>query len=187
MIGWLRKPFHRNRFILEPGMAAKPISIRRISPDEVDVFRRIRLEALRCEPASFASRYEDWVVLPEQEWRQRLNSPVFAAFSKSEPIGIMGLVRFRPKKMTHRASLVMVYVRESFRGTGLAKVLLGAVVKFARDEGVLQLELGVNAENSAAQRFYERNGFVEAGRIPGGLLDGERQIDDIIMVRRLSG
>ncbi|MGM4985937.1 MULTISPECIES: GNAT family N-acetyltransferase [Rhizobium] len=168
-------------------MGVERVLIRRIVPDEIDVFRRIRLEALRCEPASFASRFEDWVMLPDEAWRQRLNDPVFVAFSKSEPIGIMGLLRFRPRKMAHRATLVMVYLRECFRSTGLAKDLLDAVIDFARGEGVLQLELAVNAENPAALRFYRRHGFIEVGRIPCGLLDGDREIVDVIMVRRLSG
>ncbi|AEH83775.1 hypothetical protein SM11_pD0943 (plasmid) [Sinorhizobium meliloti SM11] len=44
------------------------------------------------------------------------------------------------------------------------------VTEHARDHGVLQLELAVNAENSAAMRFYQRHGFVEVGRIPNGFL-----------------
>jgi len=167
-------------------MSRDGTQIRRISPDEVDVFRRIRLEALRTEPFSFASRYEDWVDLPVEEWRQRLRDPVFVAFSSDEPVGIMGLLRQRPSKMAHRATLVMVYLRESFRGTGLASDLLAAVVDFARSQGVLQLELAVSAENEAAIGFYLREGFSKVGRIPGGLLDGGREIDDILMARRLS-
>ncbi|MBM3095017.1 GNAT family N-acetyltransferase [Ensifer sp. T173] len=168
-------------------MVVERVSIRRIAADEIDVFRSIRLEALRCEPASFASRFEDWQFLLDEEWRRRLNDPVFVAFSKCEPIGIMGLVRFRPHKMAHRATLLMVYLRECFRSTGLAKDLLDAVIDFARGEGVLQLELAVNAENPAALRFYRRHGFIEVGRIPCGLLDGDRGIEDVIMVRRLRG
>jgi len=159
--------------------------IRRISADEVDVFRRIRLEALRTEPSSFASRYEDWADLPVEDWRQRLHDPVFVAFGSDEPVGIMGLMRQRPNKMAHRANLVMVYLRDSFRGIGLAGDLLAAVVDFAKGEGILQLELAVSAENQGAIGFYHREGFSEVGRIPGGLLDGGREIDDILMARRL--
>ncbi|NTH16693.1 GNAT family N-acetyltransferase [Agrobacterium rhizogenes] len=168
-------------------MGAERILIRRISPDEIDVFRRIRLEALRCEPASFASRFEDWAVLPDGEWRQRLNDPVFIAFRTSEPVGMMGLVRFRPHKMAHRATLVSVYVRKSERGMGIAVDLLNMVSAYARWLGLLQMELAVNAENAAALHFYQRHGFIEVGRIPGGVLDGDRELDDVIMVRRLSG
>ncbi|NRP90654.1 hypothetical protein GFPCMMHI_06581 [Ensifer adhaerens] len=166
-------------------MAVERVSIRRITAGEIDVFRSIRLEALRCEPASFASRFEDWQFLRDEEWRRRLNDPIFVAFCKSEPVGIMGFVRFRPCKMAHRAMLVSVYVRKSERRAGIAVDLLNVVSDYAKRLGILQLELAVNAENSVALRFYQRHGFIEIGRIPGGLLDGDRQIDDVIMVRRL--
>lgn len=61
------------------------------------------------------------------------------------------------------------------------------VSDYARGLGILQLELAVNAENSAALRFYQRHGFVEIGRIPCGLLEDDREIDEVIMVRRLNG
>lgn len=168
-------------------MGTEEILIRRISPDDIEIFRRIRLEALRCEPTSFASRFEDWVILPDEEWRYRLHDPVFVAFNEDEPVGVMGLLRQRPAKMAHRATLVMVYVRASFRGTALVGNLLDAVIDFAKKEGIWQLELAVNAENLAAAGFYRRNGFIEIGRIPCGLLEDDREIDDIIMVRRLRG
>lgn len=173
--------------LLEAAMGGNRISIRQISAVEIDVFRRIRLEALRTEPSSFASRYEDWVDLPAGDWRRRLHDPVFVAFTADEPVGIMGLSRRRPCKMAHRATLVMVYLRTNFRGTGLASDLLDVVIEFAGDEGILQLELAVSAENPGAIGFYHREGFSEVGRIPGGLLEGGREIDDLIMVRRLSG
>ncbi|NLR97327.1 GNAT family N-acetyltransferase [Rhizobium sp. P38BS-XIX] len=168
-------------------MAVQRVTIRQIASDEIDVFRSIRLEALRYEPASFASRFEDWQFLPNEEWRRRLDDPVIVAFSNDEPVGIMGLVRFRPRKMAHRATLISVYVRKSERGTGLASKLLRVTMDHATQLGVLQMELTVNAENSAALRFYQHHGFVEVGRIPGGVLDGVKEIDDIIMVRRLDG
>ncbi|WP_168878886.1 GNAT family N-acetyltransferase [Rhizobium sp. P28RR-XV] len=168
-------------------MSADGVWIRQISSDEIDIFRRIRLEALRTEPSSFASRFEGWAVLSDDEWRRRLNDPVFIAFSGDEPIGMMGLLRQRPAKMAHRATLVMVYLRESFRRTGLAGDLLSAVVDFAKETDILQLELAVSAENPQAIGFYLREGFSEVGIIPGGLLDGDREIGEILMVRRLVG
>ncbi|NTH22851.1 hypothetical protein G6L73_30775 [Agrobacterium rhizogenes] len=77
---------------------------------------RLRLLEANAETgAVFADEfyYEGWAVLPDEEWRQRLNDPVFIAISKSEPIGIMGLVRFRPRKIARRATLGGVYVRGS--------------------------------------------------------------------------
>ncbi|SCB56211.1 L-amino acid N-acyltransferase YncA [Rhizobium aethiopicum] len=163
------------------------VTIRLIGADEVEAFRHIRLEALRAEPSSFASRYEDWEILPLEEWRNRLNEPVFIAFQESEPVGIMGLFRQRSSKMAHRATIVMVYVRAQLRGTGLAVKLLEAISNHARDIGIRQLELFVNAENPGAMRFYERQGFVEIGRVPFAVLEDGREIDDVMMARRLVG
>ncbi|MGV1776525.1 N-acetyltransferase family protein [Agrobacterium fabrum] len=161
------------------------ITIKRIEAADVDAFRRIRLEALRSEPSFYASSYEDWAALSVEEWKQRLNDPVFVAFQDDEPVGIIGLLRQRASKMAHRATIIMVYVCKSLRGTGLAGNLLGAATDYARDLGILQLELAVTAENPAAIRFYQREGFIEVGRIPGGFLHDGREIDDVMMVRRL--
>lgn len=167
-------------------MNAGQVTIRRVGPDEVEAFRRIRLEALRADPSFFASSVEDWEVLPDEEWNRRLAEPVFVAFLDGEPVGMMGLQRQRPSKMAHRAVVIMVYVRKNLRGTGLAKRLLDVVAGYAGDAGILQLELTVSARNPAAIRFYEREGFTEVGRIPAGFLHDGDEIDDVIMVRRLT-
>jgi RimJ/RimL family protein N-acetyltransferase len=161
------------------------VIIRLLGPNDVDAFRRIRLEALRTEPAAYASRTEDWESLPDEEWRRRLtDNPVFVAFHDGEPVGIMGFIRQRSSKMAHRATIVMVYMREAVRGTGLATALLAALTDHARKAAIRQLELAVSVENKGAVRFYQRAGFAEVGRIPGGYLHEGREIDEIMMARR---
>lgn len=167
-------------------MKEHAMKIRRLGRDEVNAFRCIRLEALRCEPASFASSYEDWASLSAAEWRQRLENPVIVAFQNDEPVGLIGLLREHPRKMAHRAQVVMVYVRKNWRGSGLAKKLMDAITNYAQEAGVTQLELDVSAENPIAIRFYEREGFTEIGRVPAGIVHKGRGIDDVVMVRCLS-
>lgn len=169
------------------GMNAHIITIRRISAPDVDAFRRIRLEALRCEPASYASTHDEWASLPVEAWQQRLNDPVFVAFQNDEPVGLIGLLREAPARSAHRATIVMVYVRRSLRGRGIAKDLLDTLESFARGIGITQLELTVSAENPVATAFYLREGFVEVGRIPDWFIFEDRGIDDLLMVRRLVG
>jgi L-amino acid N-acyltransferase YncA len=152
---------------------------------EVDTFRRIRLEALRTEPSSFASSYDDWAALSSEEWLQRLNDPVFVAFQDEVPVGLMGLLPQRASKMAHRATIIMVYVCKNLRGNGVSSSLLSSVTEYAQQNGIRQLELVVSAENLGAIRFYQREGFVEVGRIPGGFLHDGQEIDDVIMVHRL--
>jgi len=160
--------------------------IRHLGPEDFDIFRRIRLEALRAEPAVFASSAEDWERQTDDEWRRRLTAAaVFVDFHEEEPVAIMGLIRQGASKMAHRATIVMVFVRKNLRGTGHARALLEALVHHAREAGIRQLELAVSAENPAAIRFYWREGFTEAGRIAGGTIHEGREIDEILMTRRI--
>lgn len=160
--------------------------IRLLVPDEFEIFRRIRLEALRAEPAAFASTAADWEALSDEEWRRRLEAnAVFVAFRDGEPVGIMGLMPQQPSKMAHRATIIMVYVRMAERGNGLAATLLNAITDHARRSGIRQLELLVSAENPLAIGFYKKQGYREVGRVPAGFIHEGNEIDDILMVSRI--
>lgn len=52
-----------------------------------------------------------------------------------------------------------VYVREQYRGTGLARDLIERAADRARDAGCAQLVLDVDADNERANAFYEKLGF----------------------------
>ncbi|WP_128253724.1 GNAT family N-acetyltransferase [Falsirhodobacter deserti] len=161
------------------------VIIRQLTKDDVATFKAIRLEALRMEPAAYASSVEDWASLSDHEWASRLQMPVFVAFQSGEPVGIMGLLRQQASKMKHRSTLIMVYLRDSARGQGLAEGLMDAVARFAAESGVLQIELNVSSQNSRAIRFYERSGFRAIGLIPAGMIHEGEEVDEVIMARRL--
>ncbi len=156
-----------------------------LTSDDVDIFRRIRLEALREEPNAFASTAAQWEALSEEEWKDRMtHNPVFVAFNGPEPVGLMGYMRQGADKMAHRATLVMVYLRKDRRCGGFAGAMLAALMTHARETGIRQMELAVSTENPAAVRFYEREGFVPFGRIPCGFLQDGREVDEILMAKR---
>jgi RimJ/RimL family protein N-acetyltransferase len=160
--------------------------IRQLSAAEWPLFRDLRLEALRREPAQYASALSDWSDLKPQDWQRRLaNAPVFVCLEQGDPVGMMGLLRPQARKMAHRATLLMVYMRASHRGSGRAAALFDAVTCYARDNGISQIELAVSVENPRARRFYERIGFDSIGTIPCGFRHEGRDIDEVLMLRRL--
>lgn len=166
-------------------MEEQTIAIRRLEKGDVDIFRSIRLEALRLCRAFFASTFDDWDALPLSAWQQRLEEPIFVAVHNMEPVGLIGLLQEKGSRSAHRASVVMVYIRQDFRRLGVAKKLLCMIEKFARDNGVTQLELTVSTENIVAIKLYNEAGFVEVGRIPGSFIHDGREIDEIMMIHRL--
>lgn len=164
------------------------MKIKKLSNADVDVFKDIRLEALRNEPENYASHARDWEGLSQQDWLLRMSDcTVFVAFKDDEPVGIMALMPNRPSKMAHRATLIMVYVRKAERGTGLAGRLISKITQYASQIGVSQIELTVSVENLAAVQFYLKQGFSQVGYIPAGLRHDGRDIDEILMMLRVQG
>ena len=159
--------------------------IRKVSLQDLDAFRQIRLEALQRAPHSFASTYDEWSAFEDVEWRKRMDIAIFVAFAQGVPVGLMGLKRSQPAKMRHRATLVMVYVRQSLRGSGLASALLQAVEAYARTEDISQIELVLREDNEPARRFYRKRGFAEVGFIPDGFREYDNRFHEILMTRSL--
>ncbi len=56
-----------------------------------------------------------------------------------------------------------IYLRQTFQGRGLGRVLLEKALEIARQKGKRYAWLGVWEKNTQAIGFYERMGFVKAG------------------------
>jgi len=159
-------------------------SVRRLSSEDVPAYRALRLEGLELEPAAFASSLEDEMAQPDVEWQGKLaRNATFGVFSGETLAGMATYYVENGRKLSHRGHLVGVYLRPEARGTGAANLLLAEVLASARAR-VTFLYLIVNAANGRARRFYERLGFVEFGRDPGGIVvDGTMYEDCLMMLR----
>jgi GNAT superfamily N-acetyltransferase len=94
---------------------------------------------------------------------------VWMARVGGEAAGCIGLRRLptseqvEPKNV-ECAEIKRMYVREKFRGQGIAARLLEEVENFAREAGYAWIYLDTASEMVAAARLYQRNGFVRCGR-----------------------
>ncbi len=68
-----------------------------------------------------------------------------------------------------------LYLRAGVRGKGIGSALMHKAKEMFPDE----LRLGVHVPNRRARDFYERQGFVETGRIPAG--DTDEGIEELRM------
>jgi len=86
-----------------------------------------------------------------------------------ELAGCIGLRRLtRPEELEPEdvkcAEIKRMYVREKFRGRGIAPRLLAAAENFARQEGYARVYLDTASGMVSAARLYERNGYERCAR-----------------------
>lgn len=89
--------------------------------------------------------------------------------------------------LAHRRTAYRVMSDPARRGRNLGRLLMAAMHRVARADGVELAELGVRG-GTGVDAFYAGLGYAEVGRLPGGIrvADGDDR-DDVWMARRLDG
>lgn len=157
-----------------------PPTVRRIRADEWSPARALRLDALR-DPAAglaFLDTYEDAVTRPDAHWRARTANAAdgdqaaqLVAIDDDAWVGSVTVLVQRAGTQDYfghpvartRAVLVGVYVRPSYRGTGVIAGLIDAAVDWCRTRGFDELTLDVHRDNARAVGAYRRSGFTPTG------------------------
>lgn len=153
----------------------------RLTPDDAEALRKLRLEALALHPTAFTADPDTERTLTLDDWRARIKqNACFGGIVEDELIAMAALLIEPSIKTKHTGRLVSMYVRESQRGTGLADALMGEVLSHAAG-CVQQVILGVEAANTRAIKFYQRHGFRPVGKIPRAILVDGSYFDELQM------
>ena len=176
-----------------PSSVGPEIVIRPAALTDVSAFRALRLEGLQLHPEAFASDYATQAAYPDSYWQQRVagicNNPqqiFYLAQAADQLVGMTGIVRGESVKNQHSALIISVYVQPAYRSLGLGQQLLQACLKWARQQGVSIVKLGVAVKNQPAVKCYQRCGFVEYGREPQALCVNGQMIDELLMALSLA-
>lgn len=91
---------------------------------------------------------------------------------KEESVGILQLATLKGAQ-EGIGHIPFLYLKPGWRSKGLGRQALGQALYTYRDMGRKCLQLQCAPENTGAQRFYRRYGFVSVGEVPGvkGFLD----------------
>lgn len=150
--------------------------IRRLVPDDAPSYRALMLLGYDLHPEAFTSTAAERRDLPLAWWSSRLDPTpgarelVWGAFAGPTLAGVAGLELNHREKIRHRATVFGVFVAPEFRGHGLARRLLDAVLTGARAvPGLERLDLTVTAHNIAARQLYEQSGFHLWGTEPAAI------------------
>lgn len=158
---------------------------KRLRSEDAERFLALRAEALTAEPQVFRVKLEDDAVVGLEGWRQQLERDYVVGIEAGGAlVAIGGLSRFFGHKLKHKALLWGMYVRPQARGTGVADMLMNALLEFAPSR-VRQVQLTVIASNLRAIAFYERHGFRIYATEPGSVRMGTRYVDEALMWRQV--
>ena len=135
------------------------VELRQLTADDAALYRDIRLEALADSPDAFASTLESERDRPLEAFAARLvDAHVIGAFDGARLAGVAGFYLQAGPKHAHKGTLWGMYVRPAYRGGGVGRVLVEAIIAHARQRVEL-LQLFVLADNTAARRLYTSLGF----------------------------
>ncbi len=142
--------------------------VRRIRPDEGATLRDVRLAALADAPSAFGSTYARESVQTAEDWAERARAGSAgserATFFAVGNDGIVGLVGgYRPEPSSSRVELVSMWTHPAARRRGVGRLLVDAVLDWARTCGARAVELWVTRGNVGAEDLYRAMGFVDAG------------------------
>ncbi|MBL9116345.1 MAG: GNAT family N-acetyltransferase [Verrucomicrobiaceae bacterium] len=140
------------------------LTIRRLKTSEADVYRRVRLEALKESPKAFSTSYEQALARSEESWVAQAESAVcgsdraiFVAVEEAQPVGVAAV--FRDDAATSEGELLQMWVAPSCRGKGVADQLLSALTQWAVAGSMKVINAEVTAGNDRALGFYQKHGF----------------------------
>ena len=138
--------------------------IRRLNRGEADLYRSIRLAALKESPDAFCTTYEDALHRPDARWIAQSDEAaegpdraIFLAFENAVPVALAAL--YRDGQRREIGELIQVWVAPDHRGTPIATELMDALFAWAARNAFAEVRAEVFRANPRALRFYEKYGF----------------------------
>jgi RimJ/RimL family protein N-acetyltransferase len=139
------------------------IEIKKLPLERWEDYKNLRLEALKNEPYSFGSSYQEEVSLSKEVWLSRMNNALFAS-SNDKPIGMVVYTFDNQLNNKHIARIHGLYVNREFRNQGIGlRLMYQAIALIHENKDIRKVELAVNPEQNFAVRLYNRCGFSSIG------------------------
>lgn len=145
------------------------ITIRMCAPEEWATYRDLRLRSLADSPDAFGTTLAEARQHPDAFWADRVRG----AAASGRDLLLLAIVDDVPAGLTwgvidpshaEVAHVYQVWVTPDYRGDGIGRRLMEAVIAWARDNSVSYVDLGVTLADSPAMRLYRRLGFQPAGK-----------------------
>ncbi len=155
------------------------MNIRPLLPSEWEIFRDLRLLALRSAPGMFGSTYTQASSRTEADWRELLSGErqqIFGMFDCDKLVGIAGVFTARDDEAT--AHLVMDFILPEYRGRGLWRRMYEARLDWIRRQKSFRRAIvAARQSNAPSLASMRAAGFTqtrrETHRWPDGATEDE--------------
>lgn len=162
--------------------------LRRLSADDTARLRALWLRGLREVPEAFLLTPDELCAMADSAFAANIDKHLFiGAFDKDTLIGFVVARRGGVTRLMHTADIGPLYVAPSHQRRGHARALMRAAMDQLAQDGVLQCELTLDAQNTAARLLYTDLGFTLFGRRPRSVIIDGQPRDDLLMIRALDG
>ena len=144
------------------------MNIRPLLPTEWEIFRDLRLLALKSTPGMFESTYAQAAARSEADWRALLSGErqqIFGMFDVDRLIGIAGVFTSRDDPAT--AHLVMDFILPEYRGKKLWQLMYQARLDWVRSRKTFcRAMVAARESNAPSLGAMRAAGFKETRREP---------------------
>jgi L-amino acid N-acyltransferase YncA len=168
-------------------MTAGPLRIRAATVGDAESICRIYNQGIRDRVATLET--EERTPDERAQWLETRSPrhPVLIAEDDGLVVGWASLNVFNGRRAYDHVADLSLYVEREWRGRGVGRRLLEALVARAIELGYHKLVLAAFPWNAAGMRAYGRAGFREVGIYrEQGRLDG-RWVDTVVMEKILEG
>lgn len=134
------------------------ISFKKVSPDDWQKFRDIRLKGLQTDPQAFGGTFESESQESEEYWKERFSNPE-RCFYAAENGNIFVATAGSKKIAEDNWMIIAVYTLPEFRGKNISKGLIDRIIEEAKKTGASKVSLMVNPQQESAVNLYKKMGF----------------------------
>jgi len=141
------------------------VEIIKLTPENWENFKTIRLRALKTDPTAFGSSYEQEIDRPEEVWRQKLaTSWAYAAIVKNQFVGMARILFELGEHVQHVASIVSLFIDPAHRRQGIGEKIMKKIISDLRNQKIItKIILSVNTDQKPAVKLFEKVGFKTIG------------------------
>lgn len=154
------------------------MEIYKLTSNDWKKFKELRLDALKNDSAAFGSSFEEKVNQSDEEWKNVLQKPASHIFIAEEGGNLCGMAAAYQEeggKVCHVAYIWGVYVKKEYRGQGISKKIMQALLEELQKNGeIAKANLNVNTAQLPAVELYKSLGFQMVGTLHKEMkIDGE--------------